>query len=114
MKTIRIKDFSVVHNDAGQSLLACDRFLLIECRSGAEPLEAVLSIEDDMEITVDVPPERMPSNMQKRFPKGIRYTFSSHKDVISPDKDRLLLYWRSAHYDYTVPLSVRFGLRHAV
>lgn len=111
MKTIRIKDFSVVHNDLGQSLLACDRFLQIECITGATPLDAVLSIEENMEIQVDVPIDRLPPHVARRFPEGIRYIFSSYKDLIQPDQEQLLLFWRSSNYDYTVPIKVRFGFR---
>lgn len=110
-KIIRIKDFSVVNNDLGQSLLACDRFLQIECTQGAAPLDAILSIEDDMQIQVDVPHDRIPETMRGRFPKGIRYIFSSYKDLIRPDQEQLLLFWQSANYDYTAPLKVRFGFR---
>lgn len=111
MKIIRIKDFSVVNNDLGQSLLACDRFLQIECTQGAAPLDAILSLEDNMQIQVDVPVERIPAHVARRYPDGIRYIFSSYKDIIRPDQEQLLLFWSSANKDYTIPLKVRFGFR---
>lgn len=111
MKIIRINDFSIVTNDLGESVLACDRFLQIECVAGAQPLAGTLSIEDDMEVAVDVPVERMPAQARTRNPEGIRYVFKSNKDIVKPDKKRLLLFWRSSNYDYTAPIDLSFGFR---
>lgn len=113
MHRITIKDFTVLNNEVGQSLIICDRFLQIQAAKNTESqgVSGIISIEDDMQIDIYVEPGAIPAAARKRFPNGLHYTFISEKDILSPDIDHLLLFWQSAHHSYTVTVPTTFGFR---